>query len=172
MILDILASDTSVVGAADFTADGAVSDIAVNGVPGPSGLVFKNAVGFTKFVLGDNILVQKVWGVINWGFGAGGLTTTGPHNIGLAFWDGAAFVPMAPFPYVNRVINIPTLCHPVEFPDPGLFAPMNTVGAQRSINLSSLDLRVSQINLPAILQGQRIAVQYFLQVVHTYLMVP
>jgi len=164
--IDILASDISQVGQSDFTANSAVNDVAVNNTAA-NGLVFADPAGRAYFKLGDSFLLQKIWAVINWGFGQGGPTITGAHNIGLAFWDGAAMTPMYPFFDAVRSLNIPTLCDPVDFGD-GTFVPMPTAGVRRQIRLNNIDLRVSQINLPAALNAQRITVQYFVQVLHTY----
>jgi hypothetical protein len=167
-IIDILASEILVPGQSDFVANSAVLDVPVTGVP-VAGIPFENAIGFRTFALGDNILIQKIWSVVNWGFGQGGPTTTGPHNIGIAYWDGVVFEAMPPFPYSPRVLNIPTLCDPVDF-GAGLYSPMPTTGAPRQIRLTNIDLRISMVNLPADLDGETIYVQYFMQVLHNALM--
>jgi hypothetical protein len=164
--IDILASDISVAGQADFVADSGVQDVDVNNV-GANGLVFANAAGESYFDLGDNALLQKLWAVINWGFGQGGYNADRAHNIGLVYWDGVQEqVINPPFNNTVRSIAIPVLCCPLEFGD-GLYLPMPTTGTRRQIRLSNLDLRVSMVGLPGIFDGLTYHVQYFLQVLHT-----
>lgn len=165
-VLDILGSDITVVGESDFIADGAVTDIAVNSV-GVNGLAFSNAFGGSYFALGENMLIRKLWATVSWGFGPGGPAIAGAHNIGLGYWDGAVFQVIPCFPYASRSIDIPQLCEPLDFGD-GIYAVMPTTGVKRQIRLVNIDARISQINLPAQLQGVRIKVQYFLEVLHTF----
>lgn len=161
-ILDVLCSDI-VVGQSDFVANGAVADVAVNNV-GANGLQFFSGAGATKFELGDNILIRKIWAVIPWGFGQGGPAAAPfSHNISLSFWDGASLFVI---PILGSAMNLPTLCDPMDFGE-GLYAPMITTGAKRELRLSNIRLRVSQINVPAIIDGTRIPVQYFVEVNHT-----
>ena len=164
-ILDIIGSDIEVVGESDFVANAAVTDIAVNSV-GADGLQFKNASGASYFALGDNILIRKIWATVPWGFGQGGPGIAGAHNIGLGYFDGADFELIPCFPYATRSIDIPRLCEPLDFGD-GMYGVMPTTGNHREIRLSNIDLRISQINLPAQLDGVRIKVQYFLEILHT-----
>ncbi len=166
--IDILASDISVVGQSDFVADAGVVDLPVNNV-GANGLVFSNAEGNTYFDLGDNILIQKIWAVINWGFGQGGYNGNRAHNIGLCFWNGVAAETLPPFTSTVRSVNLPLLCCPLEFGD-GIFVQMPAAGVRRQIRLFNLDLRISQVNLPGVYDGVRFHVQYFLQVLHTQTM--
>lgn len=163
-VIDVIASDISIVGESDFTANAAVLDVAVNNT-GVNGLAFSNPSGRSWFNEGDNLMIQKVWGTVNWGFGQGGPTIVGPHNIGLAYWDGASLGLMPPFPYATRSLNIPVLCSPLDF-GAGIYSAMPTTGGRRQVRLANIDLRISQVNLPAALDGQRITVQYFLQVLH------
>lgn len=163
--IDILASDISVAGEADFVADAGVQDLSVNNV-GANGLPFYNAELGSYFDLGDNILIQKLWAVINWGFGQGGYNGNLPHNIGLGFWDGVGIEVMPPFTGATRSINFPVLCCPLEFGD-GIFVKMPVIGIRRQIRLINLDLRVSMIGLPGVFDTQTFHVQYFMQVLHT-----
>jgi len=163
-ILDVLASDILTVGESDFVANAAVLDVAVNNT-NVNGLVFSNAVGRSYFSLGDNLMIQKVYATVNWGFGQGGPTFTGPHNIGLAYWNGASLELMPPFPYATRALNIPVLCSPLDFAA-GIFCAMPTTGIRRQVRLINIDLRMSMVNLPTDLDGETIAVQYFMQVLH------
>lgn len=163
MLLDILSSDISVVGESDFTASSVVSDVAVN-APGAGGLAFYNPAGRPLFQLGDNLLIRKIWSVIPWGFGQGGPAASPfSHQIDLNFWDGADFTVIAP---LYDGLSLPTLCDPLDFGE-GLYCPMITSGPQRQIMLTGIRLRVSQINLPAALDGVRVPVQYFIEVAHT-----
>ncbi len=167
--VDILASDISVVGQSDFVADSSVTDLAVNNTAG-AGLVFANAAGETYFDLGDHLLCQKIWSVINWGFGQGGYNASRAHNIGIVYWDGAAAqVINPPFNNTIRSINLPLLCCPLEFGD-GLYMPMPITGTRRQLRLFNIDLRISQVNLPGVFDGVRFHVQYFMQVLHTQTM--
>ncbi len=161
-ILDIMASDISVVGQSDFiaTTPGAI-DIAVNNVAG-NGLNFSNAAGDTYFQLGDNILIRKVYAVVNWGFAQGSLA----HIIGLAFWNGVALETMSPFSNSTLSMNIPTLCDPLDFGE-GIYVPMPIIGVRRQIRLTNIYLHISQINLPALLNAVRVKVQYFMEILHT-----
>lgn len=159
-ILDIICSDITAVGQSDFTANGAVSDVAVNNVAG-NGLTLFDASGRSKFSIGDNFKIRKIWAVIPWGFGPGGIAVgTYLHLAGFNFFDGVGLTPIPPL--INQVI-IPTLCDPLDFGD-GLYVPV--ASANLRINLTSLFLRVSQINLPAILNGTRIPVQYYMEILH------
>lgn len=162
MIVDIIASDITVVGASDFTANAAVNDVAVNNAP-VNGLAFFATNGASKFALGDNLLIRKVWAVIPWGFGPGGIAvTTFLHVVGFNFWDGASLFIVPPL--YNSLI-MPTLCEPLDFGD-GLYCPMATTGATRQMRVTDIRLRVSQINLPAALNGVRIPVQYYMEIGH------
>lgn len=162
-ILDILSSDISQVGESDFVADAAVLDVPVT-APGPDGLVMYNANGRDQFSLGDNLLIQKIWCMIYWGFGQGGpATPVWSHLVSFNFWDGLNFFPMPPF---DSAIAIPALCSPLDFGD-GLFCPMATAGGLRGIRVTDIKLRINQINIPPNLDGERITVQYFMQVLHT-----
>ncbi len=161
-IVDIIASDIRTVGQSDFVANSAVDDVAVN-PPLGNGLDFFNAAGAAKFALGDNLLIRKVWSVIPWGFGPGGIAvTTYLHHIGIDFWDGASLFDLPPL-YAGLVV--PVLCQPIDF-GAGLYAPMATTGPLRTLRLTSIFLRVSQINLPAALDGDRIPVQYYMEILH------
>jgi hypothetical protein len=162
MLLDILASDITQVGQSDFVADPNVADLAVNNT-GANGLDFFDGRGAFKFQLGDNVLLRKIWCVIPWGFGGGGIAaTTYLHLITLGFWNGAAISPLPGF--VGPLV-IPPLCDPLDFGS-GVLVTMPTTGNQRSIRLSDIKLRVSQINIPTVLENERIPVQYYLEVVH------
>lgn len=162
-ILDVLSSDISVVGSADFTANGAVADVLVNN-PAGNGMIMYNGAGQSKFALGDNLLIQKIWATVPWGFGQGGAGASPlSHVVSFDFFDGVSLYDIGPIP---NDIAIPTLCDPLDFGD-GLYAPMAIVGALRQIRLTHIVLRISQINIPAILDGTRIPVQYFMQVRHT-----
>jgi hypothetical protein len=166
MIVDILASDVTVGGAADFVANGAVLDLPVTAAPA-NGLVMSTALLDNQFALGDNFSLQRLWATINWGFGPGGPAVFGPHNIGLAYWDGVnPITAIPPFQTTAHTIAIPTMCDPLDF-SPGLLCTMPITGLKRRIVLSGIDLRISQVNLPTALQGQTIKVQYFIQVAHT-----
>jgi hypothetical protein len=161
-VVDIVASDIRTMGESDFVASAAALDVPVN-PPGGSGLDFISAGGATKFQLGDNILIKKVWAVIPFGFGAGGISiTTYLHRITLNFRAGSSFFLLPPL--YNGLV-IPTLCDPVDF-GAGLYAVMNTTGAARSLCLTDIDLRVSMVNLPTALDGQRIQVQYYMEILH------
>lgn len=161
-LVDIVCSDIRVMGESDFVANAAALDVAVN-PPGAPGLTFFSAGGAFKFQLGDNLLIKKVWAVVPFGFGPGGVSvTTYLHRITLNFSDGVSFFLVPPL--YNGLV-IPTLCDAVDF-GAGLYAAMNTTGLQRSIVLSDIDLRVSMVNLPAALDGQRIKVQYYMEILH------
>lgn len=163
-ILDILASDESVVGAVDFVGDNTVDDVLIN-LPPANGLTLFNGSGQSKFALGDNLLIRKIWCVIPWGFGqGGGAAGSVPHTAGFKFWDGAV---LTPIDALGQFTAIPTLCDPVDFGD-GLFQAMATAGALREIRLTAASLRVSQIDIPAQLVGDRVAVTYYMEVLHTY----
>jgi len=162
MLLDILASDISIPGQSDFTANSGVIDLPVNNT-GANGLDFYDGRGANQFQLGDNVLLRKIWVEIPWGFGPGGIAaTTYLHLITLGFWNGTA---MSPLPGFVGPIVIPALCDALDFGS-GILVTMPTTGPLRSIRLSNLNLRISQINLPAELQGMRIPVQYYLEVLH------
>ncbi len=164
--IDILASDISVAGQSDFVADAGAMDVAVNNV-GANGLAFANAAGESYFDLGDNLLLQKAWSVINWGFGQGGYNANRAHNIGIVYWDGVVGqVINPPFNNTVRSLYFPLLCCPLEFGD-GLYMPMPITGVRRQIRLFNLDLRISQVGLPGVFDGLTFSVQYFLQVLHT-----
>ncbi len=168
-IIDILFSDIAVVGSADFTANSAVDDVAVNSPAGPSGLGFYNGSGNTKFALGDNLLIQKIWATVPWGFGQGaGAAPPFSHVVSFDFWDGVALYDVGPIP---GNLAIPMLCEPLDF-GAGLYAPMAVAGGLRQIRLTYIALRISQINIPPTLDGERIPVQYFIQVQHNFGMQP
>ncbi len=163
-ILDILSSDISVVGSADFTANSAVNDVAVNNPAGPSGVVFSNGAGQSKFALGDNLQIQKIWATVPWGFGQGAAAASPfSHVVSFDFWDGANLYDIGPIP---GSLVIPMLCDPLDF-GAGLYTPMAITGPLRQIRITSIALRISQINIPPSLDGLRIPVQYFMQVYHT-----
>jgi hypothetical protein len=162
-IIDVIASDISVVGESDFIADSAALSVTVRNV-GLSGLNFANANGDRYFVLGDNLNIRKVWATIPYGFAqAQGVS---PHTIGLAFWNGTAFETMPPFSNSTLSLNIPVLCQPLDWND-GVYVKMPVLGIRREIRLSNINLEVSQVNLPTALNTQRIPVQYFMEILHT-----
>lgn len=160
-ILDILCSDI-VVGQSDFVANSAVNDVAVNNV-GPTGLGFINGNGATKFQLGDNIRIRKIWATVPWGFGQGAAYAPAfSHRIAISWYDG---VVTTTIPILGSATLIPVLCEPLDFGD-GLYAPMITAGLPRGLQLTLVGLRISQLNLPAGLNGVRVPVQYFVEVLH------
>lgn len=161
-LVDIVCSDIRTMGESDFVANAAVLDVPVN-PPGVAGLDFFSAGGASKFALGDNLLIKKVWAVIPFGFGPGGIAvTTYLHRITLNFREGGNFFLVPPL--YNGLV-IPTLCDPVDF-GAGLYCQMATTGPIRSLCLTDIDLRVSMVNLPAALDGQRIQVQYYMEILH------
>jgi len=162
-IIDILGSDIQENGQSDFLADSAEIDVQVN-APAGDGLQFQNPSGQYQFQLGDQLRIQKIWAVVPWGFGPGGQALSlFLHTINLQFYDGLTLSYVPPFP---GPIAIPTLCTPLDFGD-GIYCPMPTTGNNLQFRLTDIALRISQVNLPAALDGERIPVQYFLQVLHT-----
>lgn len=159
--IDILCSEI-VAGQSDFVAAGAALDVAVSNV-NPNGLSFINGNGATKFELGDNIRIRKIWATVPWGFGQGAAYAPSfSHRIAISWWDG---VVTTTIPILGSATLMPVLCEPLDFGD-GLFAPMITAGLKRGLQLTLVGLRISQINLPAALEGVRIPVQYFIEVHH------
>ncbi len=169
-IYDILSSDITQVGQADFTAaEAAGDDVAVNNVTAPNGLSFFDASGNKFFLPGEKLLIKKLWVSIPWGFGQGAAADSAPiaHRIALAFRDGADIGPIGPF---FNGLAIPTLCTPIDF-GAGLFAELPVTGVKWSIQLTDLQLRISQVNMPSVLEGKRVPVQYFMEVLHNVRMV-
>lgn len=161
-IVDIICSDIRVVGESDFVANSAVNEVTVNQV-NANGLDFFAANGASKFQLGDKLLIKKLWCVVPFGFGQGGIViTTYMHRISIEWWDGTSLLVFPPF-YGGLVI--PTLCDAVDFGD-GLYVEVNTTGPLRTIRLGTIRLNISQVNLPASLNGVRVPVQYYMEILH------
>jgi hypothetical protein len=166
MIFDIVSS-IYVAGTFDFvaTTPGAIQK-AVNPPIPPAVVVYGNSNGDTWIEPGDNILLQKIEVNVPFGF----LEGSGIHFFGLALQDGAGTVQaIAEMP--NSSVNIPDLCHGITFPGNGLFIsiPSNGVSANKRQQLvtPSIALNISQVNLPAVLNGVTIPIEYHLQFVHT-----
>lgn len=165
MIFDILSSDITVGGSADFvaTTPGAVQQ-AVTNAP-VAGLDFSDANGNKWITAGDNLLITRLWCNIPHGFGQG----SGEHSIGLVFKDSLGNAAIITELAGNSVLTLPQICSPFEFvtPDGGLYLSVPKNLGKVKFNLSNIALNVSQINLPAALNGTTIKVQYHVEVIHT-----
>lgn len=169
MVIDILSSDITVAGEADFTAatPGAL-DVAVNS-PGSGGLNFEDSNGNLYIEPGDNILLQRLDVNIPYGFGQG----QGTHKIGLAWYNptDATFITI-PELAGNSALTIPDLCG-IDFQGQAdgngllIVAPKNTTGLRYNLRLTVIDLNLSMLGLPSELNGLVLPVQYHLRVLHT-----
>lgn len=166
MIFDIMKSGVDVPGEMDFVANSAVKSVAVNS-PAAFDVIFTNANGDPWFEEGDHILLTGAWIVIPFGFGQGE-NDGGIAPVMQILWVDA----LGNFTLIDELANISllnpvNLCGPLEFPPDGLFIKTPVGSGRQKLVLSGFNLKVSQINLPAILEGETINVQVFLRVTHT-----
>ncbi len=167
MILDTLSSDDTVPGSVDFTADSTVLEVALNQAPA-GGSVFADAAGNSWIAAGDNLLLMGGWCNIPFGFGQG----TQQAYIQLAWKDSLNVKHLIPELAVVGMFTFPNICGEVIIPD-GLFlsVPKNLGKVQLVIAPIAfgfgLNVNVSMVGVPAVLDGQTFWAQFHLQVKHT-----
>jgi hypothetical protein len=170
MIVDVISSDLAGTGVMDFTADGGVLEVAVNG-PGVEGLSFHNAAGNEWFSVGDNMNVLGMVVNIPYGFGQGsGEVIVGPR------WgfDGGGLSLIPEFGgdrNDSSRIFVPNACDGLDFPDKLYLAAPTGTGLFRMM-LLNFQMNVSMVNLPTILDGETIKVQVSMIIEHSKPMVP
>lgn len=167
MILDVMTSSIVVAGQADFTAATPGALYLPVTAPGISGLPFADANGNYWFGSGDSILLQRADCEIPYGFGQG----PGLHTFGLAWQNEAGGFYPIPELAGNSIVAMPDLGG-VDFEGQvsgnGLYIVCpNGNGELKRLCLTTIDLNISQINLPADLDGVLVKVQYALQVLHS-----
>lgn len=162
-IVELMASDITVGGVSEFTVNNAVNEVTVVTPVLGVGVDFVNAGGAKWFEAGDNPIITDIYCNIPFGFGQG----TGTHKIDFAWLDNFGAINFPQEFSAGYGIFLPSLCGPLDFPPDGIFVK-NTGGVgKQKLNLQVLLLNVSQLNVPAALNGQVIKVQYFIELTHT-----
>ncbi len=166
-LIDTLYSDISVSGQAEFTAATPGALYKTVAVPGVDGLPFFDANGNQWLDAGDNVLLQKLGWEIPYGFGQG----PGLHRIGLAWQNNDGDLYIIRELSGNSIIVIPDnlgLDLEGQSGANGLFLTVPDGNHERKrLVLTNIELNVSQINLPADLDGEVIKVQYYAQILHS-----
>lgn len=173
MIVEIISTDIAVIGAMQFVPVAAPPlDMAVAGV-GIAGIRFINGQAATEFAPGDNILLNKIWTNIPYGFGQG----SGTMQIGLSYQDAlGSFIPIPAFSYLSGSsshLNIPGVACCLEFPGEGVLIPaLNYADPDPATHgfelyLTSFSMNVSMLNVPDLLVGETIKVQLHAMITHT-----
>lgn len=147
-------------GEVDFTVDSAVLEVAVNPVVTPK--IFANVNGGVFFVAGDNVLLQKIWSNIAFGFGQG----NGSHSMNLFWMDQVGGLVAIPELANGSGVFIPTLCGDIALPGDGLSIKVPLVDSLYRLVLVSMALNVSMVSVPTVLDTEVIPVQYYLQIKH------
>ena len=173
MIQEIISTDIGIDGAMEFTPAAAPPlDLAVTG-PGVDGVAFLNGQNATEFCPGDNILLNKLWVNLPYGFGQG----QGTMQMGFSYLDAlSSFIPVPAFSLrsgSSSYLNIPGAACCLEFPGEGVLIPAlsyadadpNSAGYQ--LYLTSFNLNVSMLNIPDLLAGEIIKVQVHAMITHT-----
>lgn len=167
MIFDVLSSNNTVVGDADFTAAAAPPlQVALNPIAA-AGLVFSDANGNTWVEPGDRLILSRLLVNTPFCFGQG----TGTHRLGIAWKNSIGGFVIIPEFAGNSTLTVPTL-EGIDFaggPNAGggLFIKTPTNLGKLQLALTVATLNVSMVNLPTDLVGQVIALQYHLEVFHT-----
>lgn len=143
---------------ADSTAlEVAVGDVSEDGVP------FFNSNSQQFFQAGDNLMLQFIKPNIPYGFGQG----TGSHRLKIMWFNelGATFLveELGFFSFVD----IPNLCEGLNFPGAGLFLTTPKTHGRIGLGIYSETLKVSMVNVPAVLVGETVVVGYLIGVTHT-----
>ena len=130
----------------------------------PVGVFFQSPNAAIWFEPGDNITLERIWTPIPHGFGQG----SGTPVLGLRFQNAAlAFSPIAEISVTGDLIY-PDLCGGLTFPDGGLYIQVpKTPSSRWRLAIQTLSMNISQVNLPAALNGQVIDVQVYCMVKHT-----
>ena len=164
MIQDILSSSIAVAGQMDFVAAAAPPlDVAVT-VPGMNGIDCHDANGNLWIEPGDNLLLQRVWCSIPFGFVQGSEET----HLGIVFRNNAGASSIITEFAGNSAFTFPDICHGIDFPGSGLFIANPNGGVRWKWNLTAaLAMRVSMVNLPSVLIGTTVKVQFHFMVAHT-----
>ena len=163
MIQSVLSSDITQAGQMEFVANAAALQVALL-PPAAPGLVFSNASGQTDFQPGDNVKLRRLRVSVPFGFGQG----AGTAFFSLA-WKDPANVPFL----VTEIgafgnSNIPNICDPLEYAGDGLFlSPPKNGDPMRLFLLQLTQMNFSMVNLPSILNGVTVKVQFHLEVSHT-----
>ena len=165
-LIDIMSSDISIAGEADFAAAAATGlgdlEVPVN-APGAAGLPFSDSNGNEWFEMGDNINLARLWVNLPYGFGQG----SGLHSIGVAWQFQDNSFSIITQLAGNSIITFPVACGPLEAVPLGIFIPNPSALQRARLSLTSIVLNVSMVNLPAVLEGGDFFVQYHLEVFHT-----
>ncbi len=166
-LIDTLFSDITVGGQADFTATTPGALFLPVTAPGVSGLPFYDANGNQWLEAGDNVLLQRIGWEIPYGFGQG----PGLHRIGLVWQNNIGGNYIITELSGNSVIVIPDnngLVIEGQANANGLFLKVpNGNGERKRLALTTIELNVSQINLPSDLNGVLVKVQYYAQILHS-----
>lgn len=163
MILDILSSNIALVGQMDFTAVEAPPLTVTVNPPVGNAIFCEDANGNKWIQAGDNLLLQRIWCNIPFGFGQG----TGQAYVGLGFVDVLNNTSIISELAGNGIQTLPDICHVMEFPGDGLFIQVPNAVGRVKWTVQNLVLKLSMVNLPAVLVGQVIPLQMHFQVLHT-----
>lgn len=167
MITDIMSSGIDHPGESDFTSDAAALEVAVTS-PGASGIPFANGNGESLFLAGENFLLTGAAINIPYGFGQG----TGKAYIGVAWKNNTGDIVTIPELSGNSVLVFPGFCETLRFPPNGIYITCPKVLAPWFLYLSVIQVNVSQVNLPAVLDAQLFKVQFHLEINHTRPLIP
>jgi hypothetical protein len=167
-IYETLTSDFSTAGRMEFVVNSAVPEVAVLG-PGPNGMQFRNSTGNQFFELGDNITLLGFTVSIPYGFGQ----ATGSCISGIVWRDANLISYPLPELAQDSTLSTPSVCDLLAIPD-GLFVKCPVVGPPSRVLLllNSFALNVSQLNVPALINGVTVKVRVMLQIWHTKPMSP
>jgi hypothetical protein len=159
-IFEVLSSDITEAGFSEFVVDSSVAQVAVQGPPAGN-LDFFNAGGNAYFSAGDNIIISEIICSIPYGFGPG----TGQVQAGILWSTSGGDAQIINELGGNSSVTFPNLCS-LNVADPGIFitAPRNS---ENKLVLSSIQLNVSQLNVPALIDGQTLKVQFHIKLFHT-----
>jgi hypothetical protein len=167
--IDILSSRIDVAGEMEFTASGAVAEVAML-PPVDRNIDFvDNQAGVRRFESGDNVFLKKIWWNIPHGFRQG----SGTARVCLLWKNAIGTVDLITGLPQPSALNFPDVCAGLEFPGNGLFIRTPTTLGPVGIVLAGVplgaptQLNVSMANLPAILDGLLLKVQVHLLLLHT-----
>jgi hypothetical protein len=162
MIQDILSSDITVAGQMEFTTAAGPS-VAV-APPGVAGINCHDANGNQWIEPGDNLLLQRLWVSIPYGFGQGVNET----HLGIVFKDNLGGSVIIQELAGNSALTVPDICAGIDFPGDGLFiqVPRGTLRQRWNITAALL-MQVSMVNLPAALAATTVKVQLHFMVLHS-----
>lgn len=165
VMLDIISSDIGQAGEMEFTAAAAPPLEVLILPPGATPLRFSNSDDMQLFQPGDNLLLQRLWCNIPFGFAAG----TGRTRIAVLWRSEAGENRLISELGDGTFLTVPDVCGGIVFPGSGLFLRTPTDMGLVGLVLTALtnENMVSMVNLPADLVGAVIKVQWSFMVQHT-----